>query len=156
MVARSSVAAGNESLRPGSGVCLASDLTCGSTAPSSSRSHRRPSYVVAYQVPASSSLPGFPSLRQPPPWSFSAADALLQRPKSRHEHPSTASPRPCLSSSSSFLEHDADPAPAAPASSLPSSRRSAAGDQAAAAPDPCLDLLSRPFFLCSEDDQRLR
>ena len=41
MVARSSVAAGNESLRPGSGACLVSDLTCGSTAPSSSRSRRR-------------------------------------------------------------------------------------------------------------------
>ena len=41
MVARSSVAAGNESLCPGSDVCLVSDLTCGSTAPSSSRSRRR-------------------------------------------------------------------------------------------------------------------
>ena len=41
MVARSSIAAGNESLRPESGDCLVSDLTCGSTTPSSSRSHRR-------------------------------------------------------------------------------------------------------------------
>ena len=50
MVARSFVAAGNKSLRPGSGACLVSDLTYGSTAPSSSRSHRRLASAVRLQA----------------------------------------------------------------------------------------------------------
>ena len=50
MVARSSVAAGNESLRLGSGACLVLDLTCDSTAPSSSRSRRRLASAVRLQA----------------------------------------------------------------------------------------------------------
>ena len=95
MVARSSIVVGNEPLRPGSGACLVSDLTCGSTAPSSSWSRRRlassarpsPSLLPARR-PYGTSSASCP-LRQPPP-----APAPTSRQVQRHGAALTSSPEP--------------------------------------------------------------
>ena len=83
-----------------------------------------------------------PPRRAPPPldllspWSYSSPAQTSQAAV-----PAAALLRSSLSPS--------DPtSPNTPASSLPPGRRSAAGDQAAAAPGPCLDLLPVSCFLC--------